>query len=258
MGVNPDKKNKDILVHYYIKHATHHPLRRQPGANGHLEDLVEHRLEVDVRAPGHALDEPCLLEEGLAGDPVELRPPTEGDHAATPWVVAELGHEEAEGRAHLHGTVVHAPGHVAHGNAVAQLAKRAHVVDHALPLQVDHFATAVVFEGGDDLVREQCARGDPLLAGLDVGEVGVEAVGIVLEEEVCVVLHGHGGDAGVPNRLPRARRDEDLGELERAAERHERHPAEPLARAVHVVLVREVRCELVAEPLGKRRRATAS
>jgi hypothetical protein len=204
------------------------------------------------------LDEPCLLGEGLAGDPVELRPPAEGDHVATPWVIAELGHEEAEGHAHLHGTAVHAPGHIAHGDAVAQLAERAHVVDHALPLQVGHFATAVVFEGGDDLMREQRARGDPLLAGLDVGEVGVEAVGIVLEEEVRVVLHGHGGDAGIPNRLPRARRDEDLGELERAAERHGRHPAEPLARAVRVVLVHEVHGELIAEPLGKRRHATAS
>jgi hypothetical protein len=57
-----------------------------------------------------------------------------------------------------------------------------------------------------DLVREQRARGDPLLVGLDVGEVGVEAVDVVLEEEIHVVLHGHGGDAGVPNRLPRARR----------------------------------------------------
>jgi hypothetical protein len=36
-----------------------------------------------------------------------------------------------------------------------------------------------------DLVREQRARGDPLLAGLDVGEVGVEAVGII-RSLVCV------------------------------------------------------------------------
>jgi hypothetical protein len=103
----------------------------------------------------------------------------------------------------------------------------------------------------DDLVREQRARSDPLIAGLDVDEVGVEAVDVVLEEEVHVVLHGHRGDACVPNQLPHACRDEDLGELERAVERHGCHPVEPHARVVRVVLIREVRGELGRGSLGE-------
>jgi hypothetical protein len=99
--------------------------------------------------------------------------------------------------------------------------------------------------------REVMISCEPLLTGLDVGEVGVEAVGVVLEEEVRVVLHGHRGDACVPNRLPCARRDEDLRELECAAERHKRHPVESLARAVRVVLVCEVHGELGCGALGE-------
>jgi hypothetical protein len=86
---------------------------------------------------------------------------------------------------------------------------------------------------------EQGARRDLRLAGLDVCEVEPESLGVVLEEEFIVVLHGHGGDPRVHNIPPRLRRDEDLGELEGAAQGRERL-AETLADAVGVVLVLQV------------------
>uniref|UniRef100_A0A8R7URF0 Uncharacterized protein n=1 Tax=Triticum urartu TaxID=4572 RepID=A0A8R7URF0_TRIUA len=227
------------------EHSLHHLLRRQAGAHSHLQDLVEHCLEVGVHTPIHVPDEFSLFGEGVALDHVDVRLLAEGDHAAAPRVVGELGHEEAKRDADVHGQAGHASGHVAHGHAAVELAEGAHVVDHALPLQVGQSAVVpILAEGLDDLVREQRARGDPLLAGLDIGEVCVEALGVVLEEEVLVVLHGHGGHARVHHGLPGARRDEHLGELKRGAERHDGRSAEVLARAVRVVRVREVVAEL--------------
>ncbi|KAM0916013.1 hypothetical protein ACQ4PT_010454 [Festuca glaucescens] len=246
----PRRRHVELHVAEH-EHFPHHPLRGQAAGDGHAEELVEHRLEVGVHAPVHLADEPGLLRERVALDAVKLRPRAEGDDPVAPRLVAELGEEEAERDADLHGETGHAVRHVAHGDAVAELSERQQVRDHALPLQVRYGAAAGVVDGLKDLVREQRARRDLGLPGLDVGEVEAEALGVVLEEEVLVVLHGHGGHALVRHGPPRACRDEDLGEHERAAQRHQHLLAETVARAVGIVRVRQVRGELRLRALGE-------
>ncbi|BAT08802.1 Os09g0499450, partial [Oryza sativa Japonica Group] len=222
------------------EHGPDHLLRRQPAVDGRAEDLVEHRLEVGVHAPVHPLHEPQLLGEGLALDHVELGPRAEGDHPPRPRLLAELRREHAERHAHVHRRAGHAPGHVAHGDAVAQGALGAEVVHHAAPLQLGHVVLLAAHGGGRDLVRQERARRDLGLALLDGGEVLGEAVLVVLLEQGLVAPHGHGGDAGVGQLGPSPGAHVHLGELENVAQRHQRFPAEAAEDAVGVVLVREL------------------
>jgi hypothetical protein len=77
-----------------------------------------------------------LVQEGFASNHVDLGPFAERDRPARPRLLAELRDEQAQCNAHLHGQSHHAEGHVADGNAIAQRALLAEVLDHVAPLQL--------------------------------------------------------------------------------------------------------------------------
>uniref|UniRef100_A0A8R7V828 Uncharacterized protein n=1 Tax=Triticum urartu TaxID=4572 RepID=A0A8R7V828_TRIUA len=159
---------------------------------------------------------------------------------ARPRLLAELRGEHAQRDGHLHGGALHAPGHVADGDAVAEGALGAEVVHHAAPLQLRHLVLLAAVGGRGDLVRQHRARRDLGLAGLHVLEVLGEALLVVLLEEGLVAAHGHRGDAGVGQLVPPLRAHVDLRELQGLADRHEHLAAEAAEDAVAVVLVREL------------------
>jgi hypothetical protein len=111
----------------------------------------------------HLTDEVGILHVVIAGDLVQLKPPAEGDESVVPRLATELGDEKAERDGDFHGLAGHALGHVADGNAVAELAERSQVGDHAIPLQV---SDAIIVDGHDDLVGEHGASGDRRLSAL--------------------------------------------------------------------------------------------